>query len=299
VQALASEVANFRKAPGDFAQWREDHPQFDPTSLPLVQLRTHILEYALKGLSASVREVLHTLVGFRMPASYATLEALLTGPDKACRSAQELDRALTELEDRGLIGWDREANRYDAHPIVRGVVWQLTEAKDQQAVYAALEAQFEPMATPEWKKVETLGDLTPAIERYHTLVGLGRYDDACALFPDRLEEATLFRLAAHRERIAWLERLFPDGAAGLPAVTTGGDQSYALNVLAQSYRFSGQPGRSAPLFRRASEIDESRGDARSLRVVLTNLGDALREIGALREAVGPVRRALVLNHGQL
>jgi hypothetical protein len=83
VQALASEVANFRKAPGDFAQWREDHPQFDPTSLPLVQLRTHILEYALKGLSASVREVLHTLVGFRMPASYATLEALLTGPDKA------------------------------------------------------------------------------------------------------------------------------------------------------------------------------------------------------------------------
>jgi hypothetical protein len=66
-------------------------------------------------------------------------------------------------------------------------------------------------------------------------VGLGRYDDACALFRDRLEEATLFRLAAHRERIAWLERLFPDGAAGLPAVTTGGDQSYALNVLAQSY----------------------------------------------------------------
>jgi tetratricopeptide (TPR) repeat protein len=163
----------------------------------------------------------------------------------------------------------------------------------------ALEAHFEPMATPEWKKVETLGDLTPAIERCHTLVGLGRYDDACALFPDRLEEATLFRLAAHRERIAWLERLFPDGAAGLPAVTTGGDQSYALNVLAQSYRFSGQPGRSAPLFRRASEIDESRGDARSLRVVLTNLGDALREIGALREAVGAVRRALVLNRGQL
>jgi tetratricopeptide (TPR) repeat protein len=148
---------------------------------------------------------------------------------------------------------------------------------------------------PGWKKIETLGDLTPAIERYHTLVGLGRYDDACALFRDRLEEATLFRLAAHRERIAWLERLFPDGAAGLPAVTTGGDQSYALNVLAQSYRFSGQPGRSAPLFRRAGEIDESRGDARSLRVVLTNLGDALREIGALREAVGAVRRALVLN----
>ena len=131
VQALASEVANYKRAPGDFAKWREDHPQFDPTSLSLVQSRTHILEFALKGLSPKVREVLHTLVGFRMPASYATLEALLVGPDKACNSAQELDRALTELEDRGLIGWDREANRYDAHPIVRGVVWQLTDAKDR------------------------------------------------------------------------------------------------------------------------------------------------------------------------
>jgi hypothetical protein len=70
VQALASEVANFRKAPGDFAQWREDHPQFDPTSLPLVQLRTHILEYALKGLSARIREVLHTQAAMTMPAPF-------------------------------------------------------------------------------------------------------------------------------------------------------------------------------------------------------------------------------------
>jgi hypothetical protein len=91
VQALASEVANYRKAPGDFAKWRLDHPQFEPTSLPLIQSRTHILEFALEGLSAKVREVLHTLVGFRMPASYATLEALLVGSGKACGSARDLD----------------------------------------------------------------------------------------------------------------------------------------------------------------------------------------------------------------
>jgi hypothetical protein len=136
------------------------------------------------------------LVGFRTPASYATLEALLVGPDKACDSAEELDRALTELEDRGLIGWDRPANRYDAHPIVRGVVWRLTNAEDQSAVYAALGAHFEPMPTPEWHEVETLADLTPAIECYHTLVGLGRYDAAFTLFSDRLENATRLRLAA-------------------------------------------------------------------------------------------------------
>ncbi len=167
-------MSNYR----DFAKWRSDHPQFDPACLPLVQSRTHILEFALEGLSANVREVLSMIVGFRMPASYATLEALLVGKKKAGRTVKDLDAALTELEDRGLIGWDREANRYDAHPIVRGVVWQLTDAKDQRAVYTALEAHFEPMAVPDEEAVEALADLSPAIERYHTLLGLGRYDDA-------------------------------------------------------------------------------------------------------------------------
>jgi hypothetical protein len=298
IQALASEIANYKKAPGDFAQWRKDHPQFDPTSLPLVQSRTHILQYALQGLSKRVREVLHTLVGFRMPASYATLEALLVGPGKPCAAAQELDRTLTELEDRGLIGWDREANRYDAHPIVRGVVWNSAKAEDQRAVYAALEAHFEPMATPDWLHVETLADLTPAIERYHTLVGLGRYDDAFALFRDRLSDATLYRLAAYRERIAWLELLFPNEAAAPPALSSERDQSYALTTLALSYQVSGQPSRSAPLYRKSSEIDEARSDKLNLRVDLSNLGNALGEMGALRAAVGALRQALVLSREQ-
>jgi hypothetical protein len=238
LQALASEVANYRKAPSNFAQWRADHPRFDPTSLPLVQSRTHILEFALQGLSMAIRKVLRTLVGFRTPASYATLEALLVGAGNACASAGELDRTLTELEDRGLIGWDRGANRYDAHPIVRGVVWQVTSAKDQHAVYTALEAHFAPMATPEWPNVETLTDLTPAIECYYTLVGLGRYDDAFVLFRDRLDRATLYRLAAYRGRIVWLEALFPLGTDGLPALKGERKQSTALNALALSRHYA-------------------------------------------------------------
>jgi len=294
VQALASEIANYRKAPGDLGQWRADHPQFDPTSLPLVQSRTHILEFALKGLSAKVREVLHTLVDFRMPASYATLEALLVGPDKACGSAPDLDRALTELEDRGLIGWDRKANRYDAHPIVRGVVWQLASAENHRAIYTALEAHFEPMATPAWEKVESLADLTPAIERYHSLVGLGRYDDAFAIFLDRLDLATRERLAAHLERRPWLELLFSNGEAKLPPLTEDSKKIRALNALAISYEYCGEPECAARLYRRADEIAKQL-DVRSL----SNLGDTLREIGRLRQGVGALRQALILNRQAL
>lgn len=291
VQALASEVANYKKAPGDFAQWRDAHPQFDPTKLPLVQSRSHILKFALDGLSDTARKVLSMIVGFRMPASYATLEALLIGDGKTCVSAQELDRALTELEDRGLIGWDRAANRYDSHPIVRGVVWQLTEAKDQQAVYKALEAHFEPMATPEWQEVESLADLAPAIERYNTLVGLGRYDDAFALFQDRLGVATHYRLAAHREQISLLERLFTSGKVGLPALTRERDQSAALHILAMGYTFSGQPGQAVKLYQHANEIDERLHAENDLEIGVSARGESLRESGALREADWALRTA--------
>ena len=51
-------------------------------------------------------------------------------------------RVLTELEDRGLLGWDRRANRYDLHPIVRGVAWNGLDAAAQQGVYAGLHELF-------------------------------------------------------------------------------------------------------------------------------------------------------------
>lgn len=293
LQALAGEVAKYRTAPGNFAQWRTDHPQFDPTSLSLVQSRTHILEFALRNLSANVREVLNTIVTFRMPASYTALEALLVGTEKACHSAQELDRALTELEDRGLIGWDREANRYDAHPIVRGVVWQLMDARDQRNLYTAIEAHFAPMAVP--NEVKNLADLTPAIERYYTLVGLGHYDAAFDLFRSRLNDPTLYRLGAYQERIAWLEKLFPQGDNTSPALRGENEQSSALNALALSYQFSGEPARAIPLFQKAIEIGEHRKGDAGRQVVLGNMSDALGDTGALRRAIGDARQVLILN----
>ncbi|MEM9063361.1 MAG: hypothetical protein AAGD13_23115 [Pseudomonadota bacterium] len=296
IQALASEVATYRKAPGDFAQWRADHPDFDPTGLPLQRSRTHILAFALDGLTPELRQVVETIVAFRMPTSYETLSALLIGEDRPCADGKALDEALTDLEDRGLIGWDRIENRYDAHPIVRGVVWNLAGADDQKSVLAALETHFEPMETPsDYTKVESLAELAPAIERFNTLIGLGRYDDAFRLFRDRLEYATLFRLAAHRERIEWLERLFPDGVDAPPALSDDRDAAHTLNALALSYQYCGAPGRAAPLYGRGAENSERREDGSALAITLANLGECLTQSGGFREAEAVLRRALVLN----
>ena len=295
IQALASEVARDRRAPGDFDAWRRAHPDFDPFGLPLVQVKSHVLEFALRGLDDKAQQVLRTIAAFRMPARYDTLAALLIGEGKACADERELDQVLTELEDRGLVGWDKRANRYDLHPLVRGVVWSGLGDDARHGVYTSLHSHFEAVPKiDDWHEVSSLEDLTPAIELYNTLIGLRRYDDAFVVFRDRLSGATLYRLSASRQQVELLEMLFPDGLGQLPRLSSQSKQTYTLIVLALGYQFSGQPGRATSLFRRAITIVSEMKDDDNLSVDLRNLSDALRLSGALCESEAAARRALVI-----
>lgn len=142
-------------------------------------------------------------------------------------------------------------------PIVRGVVWQALDGKSRTGIYTDLRIYFDAVPRPpDYLKVESIEDLTPAIELYQSLIGLERYQDAFALFRDHLHHATLWRLSASRQHAELLERLFPDGIENLPRLQTARNQSYTLNALALAYQNRGEPGRSVLLLRRAFEIDE-------------------------------------------
>ena len=294
LQALAGEVARYRPAPRDFDRWRQDHPDFDPFSLPLESRKTHVLEFALRGLEEAPRRVLHTMAAFRMPATYDTLNALFVGEGRPFGNERGLDGALSELEDRGLLGWNRQANRYDLHPIVRGVAWSGLADGARRDIYGSLHAHFEAMPAVEFDDVSHLEDLTPAIELYSTLVGLGRYDDAHDVFGNRIDHATLYGLSASRQRAELLEMLFPDGTEGLPRLSDPSAQAYTLNSLGLAYQNSGQQGQAVPLFLRHIAIREEQKDPSAVAIGLHNLSDALHLAGSLREAEAAARRALAI-----
>jgi tetratricopeptide (TPR) repeat protein len=295
IQALASEIARYRPAPRDFDQWLRDNPDFDPFSLPLVQVKSHVLEFALRGLDDKAQQVLRTIAAFRMPARYDTLASLLIGEGKPCADERELDGVLTELEDRGLVGWDKRANRYDLHPLVRGVVWSGLGDDARRGVYTSLHTHFEavPMID-DFLKVNSLEDLTPAIELYNALIGLERYDDAGDIFYEQLSSAMLFRLGVSPQHIKLLEMLFTDGLDRLPRLSKPAAQAFMISALATGYQFSGQPGRAATLFCRnitfRSEMNLRPNSGTSLR----NLSGALLLSGALRESEAATRSALHL-----
>jgi tetratricopeptide (TPR) repeat protein len=303
IQLLAYEVAEFREAPGDFDAWRAAHPDFDPFGLPLVQVQSEVLAHALRGLSPAELRTLHVIAGFRMPAGMTTVKGLLIRAEeddpsdqKPFATLQELDQSLTALEDRGLLGWDRRANRYDLHPIVRGVVWSGLDAAARSDIYGSLRSHFEAMPMVEdYLQVESVEDLTPAIELYNTLIGLGHYDEACTIFHDRLEKATLWRLSASRLRVELLERLFPDGLDALPPLSTARDQSYTLNALGTGYVGGGQPGAALKPFELAEQIDRREDDQANLAVDLFNMSEALRLSGGLYRAEAATRNSLAIS----
>ena len=253
-----------------------------------------MLEFALRGLSTAQRDVLHTIAAFRLPATWETLHALLVGEEqKPCRDDRALDATMTELEDRVLVGWDKAVNRYDLHPIVYSVVWQALSARARQDMYAALHRYFDAAPRPpSWENVECLEDLTSGIELFHTLIGLGRYENAIDVFGDHLEEAIFSRLSVYRQQAEMLERLFPDGVEMLPRLASARNQSYTLDALARAYKNSGEPGRAEPFYRRAVEIAERGKHGESAVRALCNLSDALRFSGHLRVAETSACRAL-------
>jgi hypothetical protein len=284
IQALAGVIKRDRQRSGDVEQWLHLHPRFNPMALTSVkEACAHVLEFALRGLGEFERNILHTLAAFRMPVGYDTLVALLNGDER------HLDVGLSDLEDRGLLGWDRRANRYDLHPIVRGVIWQGLDRTSQQRVYEVKRIHLEQKQGT--SQDDGLDALTPAIELYSTLIGLERYDDAYDLFRDRLDGPMLYRLSACCLAAELLEALFPDGLDQLPRLTNHSNRGDVLNSLARSYRFTGIPGKATSFHKRACDISDELGELWNLASLLCQLADALRLVGEFRKSYAAVKSA--------
>ena len=82
IQALASVITRDRRANRNFDIWRALHPGFDIFSLPIKQVRTHILDLAMQGLSERELYALHVIAGVRSPIAFETLASLLVGSER-------------------------------------------------------------------------------------------------------------------------------------------------------------------------------------------------------------------------
>jgi hypothetical protein len=250
IRALAGEVARYRPAPGDFSTWRQAHTDFNPFQFTLlVQRRSHVLQYALSGLTDTQNRVLHTIAAFRAPTTYDTLASLLVGPDRPCADEPTLDVVLSDLEDRGLVGWDQRANRYDLHPVVRGVVWSALDPASREGIYENLASHFQALPKIDVERVNSIDDVARVAELYHTLIQLNRAKDAFEILEDQILDVVLELIGTFRELAELAEMLVtkPELMERLKA-EPGDIPNMVMALLGFCYYACGDPVRALDAF---------------------------------------------------
>ncbi len=284
IRALAVEVSRYRRAPGDFVRWKENHPEFDPYKLPLVQRKSHILEFALRYLNNSLLDTLKIIASLQLPATYDSLIELLMGEERSFATETELDMALSELEDRGLIGWNKTSNQYVVHPVVRGVVWNSISDVEKEEIFRKLQNHFGSLSLHEEKPVANPTDLTPLIELYRAMIGLGKLEEAYTIFQDYLVQPMLYDLGEVRQYIELIYRLFPKGVEKKPEQLQRHHYAGALYHIMKGHLLEGDPEKVVHLYKRLDDRYQEFKPTKDKCLMSLSFAQGLLSTGQLYEA---------------
>ncbi|MGC1378343.1 MAG: TIR domain-containing protein [Anaerolineales bacterium] len=283
LRILAGWIANDRQTPGDVSA----AARLDVTG-DIIQNKHHILAAAFDSLTPAQQKLLGRIACFRAPVGYDALKSV----QGSGRGNNFLVASLEMLEKRGLLHWDRTANQYDLHPIVRRYAYDRLAGSDRAAAHTRLADYFE--AIPKPQKVEKLDDLAAVIELYHHLARAGKFDEAIKLYRGRLD-ALYYQFGAYQLISELISALFPDGENKLPRLKDEAWQAWTLNELANACSMSGQPRRAVPLWEMGITLVEKGNEKRNLATGLGNVAYmAQTYIGALAQAEHNLRCSIDL-----
>ncbi len=145
-----------------------------------------ILTTSFNLLSKDEQQVATTVAVFRSSFGFDAVKALFLK-----MPADRLWEFLQGLRQLGFLFYDEGQQQFDFHPILRSFLYDHLTTKD--AVHQRAVEYFQALPAPE--KVVTLADLAPVIERYHHLIGAGKFDEALDLYRGPFGRAVFYQLA--------------------------------------------------------------------------------------------------------
>lgn len=348
---IAGMVIDYFPAPSDFDRWYADEGKdIRFADLDISQRQSHILAYALKGLSPELSKLLSQIAAFRYPVSYDGLNALNpympARPDfgkeprepdkfppyadgklddlheqlenataeKEKQSAQkaieaeekrldreyeqelkvyqdkikqfensktvkdakgQFHRGLSELEDRGLLQWDRNVNRFDLHPVVRSYALEQLRDDERKQTYNIIVIYFQALPGEDYAEVTELAHVQRSMEIYYAYFKAGDWDRAAEFYRGSFSETLLLNLNSFEIVIEMLEPLFVDGINSPPLLSSWNIQSYVANELAFAYQALGNLEKVMQLNQLAMKLRVDAQDSDALLVTIGNYGFSL------------------------
>lgn len=183
---------------------------------------------------------------------------------------------LRELEDRGLLQWDRADNRYDLHPVVRATAFENLQGDERTGAFEVIRSHFEGIPPTSEDQVHELADLHRDFEIYYALVGAGLLDRASEFYGARFKDVLDFQLAAYPTIVELMMPLFPNGTDKLPDLSSTAAQSYRLTTLTNALSQLGRNSEAVILGGLDLKLNLERRDASDLCSAVENYAILLR-----------------------
>ena len=135
IKLVVGAVRTYRRAPGDFNQWLETISKEKLFNLPAIEKTlSNQFSLVLKGLTDQQQQAINAIAHFKQEIDYLLLAKFLIECLEIWTGENELNDALVEFENRGILEWDREQNTYFMHPVLRGLIWSRLNVTEQDKI---------------------------------------------------------------------------------------------------------------------------------------------------------------------
>ncbi len=272
---VAGLIRDYRRSPGDFDRWLADPSAgggLQLGRLNLHQRRTHILEAAFDRLSPASNRLLGQVSVLSGAVDWSTLEAISPFRDQTdgTRADAQLDSALRDLEERGLLWWNRFANSYDMHPIIRAFAYDRLEATEEVQANVAVRDHFSQLPPENTSQAASVDDMYQTITIFRALIGSDRTAEAERLWQQSLSHVLLQQIGAYPTAVELLSPLATRGDADTRA-------DFTIAHLLQG-RYEDAIGHEQALLQHLAETNSS---PEQLLLSLNRLSTAYRASGRL------------------
>lgn len=184
---------------------------------------------------------------------------------------QLLKKTIKELEQRGLLQYDVLSQRYDLHPVVRGVVASRLNPPETERYGMQVVDYFSARPHNPYEKASTIQELADGIHIVRTLLRMGKYQQAFDAYQGDLSNALLFNVEAFHEIIIVLTPFFTEGWTVLPPMFGGKNSSWLAVNVAIAKGNIGETQEALKLNELSIETDIERTDWQGLKTTLRNI----------------------------
>ncbi|MCB9642687.1 MAG: ATP-binding protein [Myxococcales bacterium] len=200
--------------------------------------------------------------------------------------------SLCLLERYGLLQWDRPANRYDLHPVVRGYAFEQLEGRERHKTFSHIRDHFERLPPEDMKTIEEVSELRRTIEIYHALIGAGNFDEAASFYSTQLNQVLFNQLGAYYTMIELLSPLFPRGLEKRPALRSLFAQGARIVDISNALNMVGRGDEAKRMRAMSIEIDLEQQSGAALGISLINYALSLEDEDRVEAASRCLRLAL-------